>query len=944
MKKWEKTALKAYENSDTKLFEKTINHSPDKAWPYLKYVDLIDDQSLKLELLYKSYSVEQNEYSCLKLIEIFIRNDDIVNLKIWIDNLIKFDNKFIEKFIFLKDLDESFNHPNVPKDFDFEFYINSHHELNLKSKIEAILHYHEHGRNEKRDYQKQKEPNIIEKENNEIILFTQYYKDINRHNDFIFCLNKNLENKFIKKIIIFFEKEKPDIQNEKIEFIETEERLSYKNWFDFCDRYSDQIKVLANSDVYFDETIDFLNKIDYPSNVLYACSRRDLDYDGNLIRSKICFEEKSNYINNLYSHDCWIFKNKLVEFDSNYILGYENCDVLLKNACVSSNCDFINLFDYLNCIHVDRRSSKFRNIYNLQNGEVIKWNDFAIDAINSEDESRKRELFELSIKLKPNQSWPYIKLADITKDSVYKISLLEEAILIDDNPWAYLLLIEEFLNINNLEKAELNIKLLDSMQSSCNNLVAKLNELKSILEIKLKNTIYLRVYGNLNKRIATLNSFYGFAKKFNKKLMVYWGAGPHYNLSQNFYDLFEEINDIKFISKQEYEEKIQSVVPSLNSMIIQRISKKIILEKLKHETFSYFGSICFKEFNEDYLLHKLLPKQKELKISSSFSRKKIKKNSNNYNFIEIKSNLDWQVPAFTEKQAFLNHQNIFSLNNKVYIACPWASIIDHVYEKFKIESITDFFQREEIKKYLINNFKLENTNYKKFTVCQHIYWENLISFWDFLKIDRVYVSHLTKNYHNSKFRSWHLIATNIENPKRNIGISIKPNSQKKYLCSFMGAYNQKYRSNIRQKLYEIYTNNKDLHEKIKIEIGEKWFFYDLVYESYDDVILNQNIYDSIRYNEIMSDSLFSLCPEGTGPNTIRLWESMALGVVPVLFENDWKRPKIKNMKWDDFSITIKKEQTNDVFNILQNISNEKIELMKLNCINAYNSIRTRTCF
>jgi hypothetical protein len=71
---------------------------------------------------------------------------------------------------------------------------------------------------------------------------------------------------------------------------------------------------------------------------------------------------------------------------------------------------------------------------------------------------------------------------------------------------------------------------------------------------------------------------------------------------------------------------------------------------------------------------------------------------------------------------------------------------------------------------------------------------------------------------------------------------------------------------------------------------------------------------------------------------------MAVGSIPVLFENDWIRPNIEGYHWDDFSFTISTTDFKNVFDILKSISIDKIEIMRQNCINAYNIIRLKTCF
>jgi hypothetical protein len=50
--------------------------------------------------------------------------------------------------------------------------------------------------------------------------------------------------------------------------------------------------------------------------------------------------------------------------------------------------------------------------------------------------------------------------------------------------------------------------------------------------------------------------------------------------------------------------------------------------------------------------------------------------------------------------------------------------------------------------------------------------------------------------------------------------------------------------------------------------------------------LDEHDQKTFRYNTILSDSVFSLCPLGAGPNTLRFWESIAVGSIPVIFSND----------------------------------------------------------
>lgn len=324
--------------------------------------------------------------------------------------------------------------------------------------------------------------------------------------------------------------------------------------------------------------------------------------------------------------------------------------------------------------------------------------------------------------------------------------------------------------------------------------------------------------------------------------------------------------------------------------------------------------------------------------------------------VKIPNELDWQNPAFTEKQAFINHQNNYLCSsNQIYVAYPWSTLIDKMNNLFyKKIDIVDLMRDEGMRDYLIKNIvdKFQIESHKQtYTVCQHALWYKLITLWETLGIDHVYVSHLTNNFpHDSKikFYPWHLIGCNAENPKRNEELMIKSTKQKKYLCSFIGCHKDNYRSSIRKDLHELYLSNKN--NQIYLDIYNEWFFHDIVYKNQiagihiDTPSIEQYQFQTIKYNQLLSDSIFSFCPEGYGPNTIRLWESMSIGSIPVLFENDWVRPQIEGMDWDDFSITIRTTEFKDTFDILKCVTLSKIDEFKMNAINAYNKFRLKTCF
>jgi len=356
--------------------------------------------------------------------------------------------------------------------------------------------------------------------------------------------------------------------------------------------------------------------------------------------------------------------------------------------------------------------------------------------------------------------------------------------------------------------------------------------------------------------------------------------------------------------------------------------------------------------------HKPLVIAGRQKISEELSKKidnKIETNiSDNNSLFEVKS-IPWQYPALTEKQSFYNHSNIDndSVDN-LYIACPWANIIDTLQNQFpECYNYDDFLQEPNCQNYLDNTFDMMQipTSKNTHTVCQHINWHKLLGFWKKIGIKNIHVSHLTaKSYQLSldgiNLFPWHIYAANVENSNRHKGIKIKSHHDKQYLCSFIGAHNIWYLSDIRDRLYQLLKDNNKVYFKLK----DSWFFNNVVYkkqikkQKLSEYEVSLEEVETFEYNTVLSDSVFSLCPEGTGPNTIRLWESMSIGSIPVLFENDWVRPIIPDIEWEDISVTIKNDELRNLVEILESIPKDKIEDMSINCINAYNKIRVKTCF
>jgi glycosyltransferase involved in cell wall biosynthesis len=281
--------------------------------------------------------------------------------------------------------------------------------------------------------------------------------------------------------------------------------------------------------------------------------------------------------------------------------------------------------------------------------------------------------------------------------------------------------------------------------------------------------------------------------------------------------------------------------------------------------------------------------------------------------------LFWQYPVITE-ETFYNQNK----NDEHYIGFPWATIIDKRYDLTIILKI--------IRPYI-------NSSSTYYTCCQHIHFRQLLVLFKVLNIKTVYSPHKVIDediLNDITIKACPLYAANIEDQHRNQlfqtidFLTVK----RKYVYSFQGAYDKQcYLTDIRDQIFKM---KHPEHCYIK-NIGY-WHYNTIVYSNKQnkDKELNethQHIHNQNEYNQLLLDSEFSLCPSGSGPNSIRLWECLAIGTIPILLADTLDLP-IHEL-WDDAIIRIKEKDLNTLPDLLSTLSESKKLEMRQNCIKLY---------
>lgn len=249
----------------------------------------------------------------------------------------------------------------------------------------------------------------------------------------------------------------------------------------------------------------------------------------------------------------------------------------------------------------------------------------------------------------------------------------------------------------------------------------------------------------------------------------------------------------------------------------------------------------------------------------------------------------WQEPAITEKHAFqcmLNSSEVKS-NDVLYIAFPWASLIDGLARDVKLGS--------ELREYL-STCVFDRSKYQRIiTVCQHIKFRDSIDYFISVGVTDIYASHCRISERVCNGVTIHPFpifpVQSYKFDSRNIGTD-NPLSERKYLYSFVGAFDSKYYlTDARKLIFELPV----LENALVVErVG--WHFEKHVYQDQINNIALTNVeleqVDKVEneYVEVLKKTQFSLCPSGTGPNSIRLWESIAFGCIPVILADDLRLP------------------------------------------------------
>jgi hypothetical protein len=279
----------------------------------------------------------------------------------------------------------------------------------------------------------------------------------------------------------------------------------------------------------------------------------------------------------------------------------------------------------------------------------------------------------------------------------------------------------------------------------------------------------------------------------------------------------------------------------------------------------------------------------------------------------------WQYPVITEKDFYNKNKS-----NDSYMGIPWATIID---KKYNISIV---------KQYIKHKYQMDKEYY---TLCQHINFHTIIPLFKIVNIKTLYASHKIIGediIDGIVIKPAPLYAVNYNDTTRNFQFLKNVdfiNTNRKYLYSFVGGYQDNYLTNIRLKIF----NTKHPSDSLVINTG-RWHFDSIVYSDKQNGQNKELISDKAKnntnqYNECLLNSRFSLCPSGSGPNTIRFWESLATGAIPVLLADTLDL--VEHELWNDAIVRIHEKDVDTVEHVLRAIDPGVEREMRENCLKIY---------
>ena len=284
-------------------------------------------------------------------------------------------------------------------------------------------------------------------------------------------------------------------------------------------------------------------------------------------------------------------------------------------------------------------------------------------------------------------------------------------------------------------------------------------------------------------------------------------------------------------------------------------------------------------------------------------------NFDNYNN-KLDFTIEWEECVVTELKSYQFiksiDQNLLPFN---YIAYPWVTLIDYYNLKYnkKFNSFYQFLDYTGLLDRIIEEKSFS------FTVIQSYHFNKYLYDFQKMGIKYIFSPHIIEKDFTKYFYSYDIIILPYY-----IFPSITSNhkTNKSLLYNFIGNVNYSFEhpTKIRNNISNLQHPENTVVKKL-----DEWHFNQSVY-SQQLKLINSNSFDDKNdreefYKETMNKSIFSICPLGIGPNSIRLWESFTYNCIPVSISDNLWFPFYIDVNWNSLIININESESEKIINL-----------------------------
>lgn len=276
---------------------------------------------------------------------------------------------------------------------------------------------------------------------------------------------------------------------------------------------------------------------------------------------------------------------------------------------------------------------------------------------------------------------------------------------------------------------------------------------------------------------------------------------------------------------------------------------------------------------------------------------------------------DWQFPAVTERHAFARMAarapeapaaaDPAAPEAAIYVGYPWATLIDKLHGRTSDAET----QLERFRAFCA---ALPAAG-RRITVCQHVLLRKFLHLFQEAGIAEIFWSHATRadaaaadagdgTAEGPQLRPFPLYPVQVPEalpeaaPEADAAVAARP-----YLFSFIGARPDRwYLSQVRAFILDDLAD----HPRGLVIGRDSWHYqrvvYDLQVRTDTAAVAPETLVDGAaadQFRAALTGSVFALCPSGSGPNSLRLWEAIGAGAIPVILAQDWAPPGDPKL-WD----------------------------------------------